>query len=219
MFYFPKFDFLPPKYLRFSHYMLLHYRLSNRLLHQTYSAALIILGACYKMLLYEFIYASEDGSHRMLLSTSKLQRWLAGGEGDGGPLRFDKEDREQRIAYFFCGSMAAIWFCLDLMILSHRGLSDTMKKCKAQGMRKVLGVVLILMRIALIAFMATLCLYVKEGSLLSLLGMVGILAQLTLRVIGTLYIEEKEEDEEVFLEDMRSGFITMGSIKKKSDTR
>jgi hypothetical protein len=65
-------------------------------LQQIYSAALVILGSSYKMLLLEYTY--EDAQdHR---------RQLAGGGGDGGPASFSTEDRRQRVANLF---FVAVW--------------------------------------------------------------------------------------------------------------
>lgn len=198
------------------------------ILVQLYSAALIILGASYKMLLYEFVYVADsdygadaaygtdtgygnatayitestydtngDGHRRLLVFGSKLHRLLAG--GGGGALRFDKEDREQRVANLFCGSMAAIWFLNDLLILVHKGIKENMERCKdtpAPKLVKLLGIPLLLARIGLVAFMASLSQYATDPSLIAFVGLWGVVAQVALRVVGTfLYHEETEEDE------------------------
>ena len=61
-------------------------------LMQMYSAALVILGTAYKMLLYEYVYEeeAEDSSYRRALF-SGLSRFLAAGDAP----KFDPEDRRQ----------------------------------------------------------------------------------------------------------------------------
>ncbi|CAB9525412.1 expressed unknown protein [Seminavis robusta] len=185
---------------------------------QIYSGALIILGASYKMMLYEFVYRAEyakaagyeeeedNGYHRMLLPAlgAKLQRLLAG--GGGGALRFDADDREQRIANFFCGSMATIWFLCDMLILVHKGIKEHMDRCQEcehSKWKKLLSVPLLLARVGLVAFMATLSLYQTDPSFIAFTGLVGIVAQVILRFIGTaLYRKETEEDH--FMAELKS---------------
>lgn len=59
-----------------------------------YSIALVILGTSFKMFLFEFVYESSSGDRRML--SPLLERLLAGSES--AALRFDTDDRRQRIA-------------------------------------------------------------------------------------------------------------------------
>lgn len=219
------------------------------ILVQLYSAALIILGASYKMLLYEVVYeadygadagysteseyatdaaygsdagygnetaygtesaygAGNDGHRRLLGFTSKLHRLLAGGGGGGGALRFDKEDGEQRVANFFCGSMAAVWFLSDLMILVHKGIKETMERCKdtpAPKLVKLLGIPLLLARIGLVAFMASLSQYATDPSLIAFVGLAGVVAQLALRVVGTLLYREETEEDHAYQDILKHG--------------
>ena len=147
------------------------------------SAALILLGTCYKMFLYEYVYEDYENSHRTLLW--EIPRLLA---GDSGALQYDVEDRQQRIANFFCGSMAIVWLCQDLMMLMHKGLKDNVGRCRCKHTHKTrfVAVALIVPRVGLIVFIATLRGYVTDPLLLAVIGLCGIIAQVILRVISNI---------------------------------
>lgn len=153
-------------------------------LMQIYSAALILLGTCYKMFLYEYVYEDYENSHRMLLW--EIPRLLAG--GDSGALQYDAEDRQQRIANFFCVSLAIVWICQDLMMLMHKGLKDNMGRCRCKHTHKTkfVGIALIMARVGLIVFIVTLRGYVTDPLLLAVIGLCGIIAQVILRVISSI---------------------------------
>mmetsp|Transcript_47898 Transcript_47898/g.73038 ORF Transcript_47898/g.73038 Transcript_47898/m.73038 type:complete len:540 (-) Transcript_47898:96-1715(-) len=166
-------------------------------LMQIYSAALVALGTAYKMLLFEYFY-EENGrrSYRRLVS-SFLDRFLAGSDAP----RFDTEDRRQRVANFFCASLAIVWICLDGMILAHRGLKDNVGRCKCShtGSLRYYALMLFFARVGLIAFIATLSLYVTEPEYLAFVGLLGIMAQVLLRVAGThMFGEDFEQEEDEF---------------------
>jgi hypothetical protein len=96
------------------------------ILMQIYSTALIVLGTAYKMLLYEYVYEAGDSGKRMLFPV--FSRLLAGSSGDDD--RFTTEDRRQKVAHFFCASMAIMYVhhdihsttlfeCLTLLTFTH----------------------------------------------------------------------------------------------------
>jgi hypothetical protein len=174
------------------------------LLMQIYSAALILLGVSYKMFLFEYVYGDAgsrrtliqegEGAHRMLFD---VPRGLAG--GDSSALEYDTADRQQRIANFFCGCLAVVWLCIDVMLIVHRGLKDNIGRCKCKHTHKtkLVGVVLILLRVGLIAFIATLSLYVTDPLLLPVIGLCGIFAQLVLRAISNVVFPDDRVHSEV----------------------
>ena len=190
-----------------------------------YSAALIVLGTSYKMLLYEYVYeekankaykesssggddygsdsgygGGDDDSHRRgRMLFGDLGRALAG--ADDAVVGYDP-DRRQAIAHFFCGSMAIVWFCSDLMITIHRGLKDNLGRCRFEqegSTKKVLGLCLVLIRVGLIAFIATLSQYVTEPDFLAFIGLMGILTQVALRYIGSIIFDEHDDDDDLIL--------------------
>jgi hypothetical protein len=165
-----------------------------------YSAALVVLGTCYKMLLYELVYSENDydniagdddhgdtsnAHRRRSLLVAVFDRVLAGGD-DTPALQVD--DRRQRIADMFSGSMAIVFACSDLMILTHRGIVEHYNDCKEKHMSwtmRFLGLLLLLIRVGMIGFTASLSLYITEPAALSFIGMCAILFQVLLRVVGT----------------------------------
>lgn len=157
-------------------------------LMQVYSAALIVLGTAYKMLLYEYVYEAGDSGKRMLFPV--LSRLLAGSSGADD--RFTPEDRRQKVAHFFCASMAIIWFCSDVMTLAHRGLKDNLGRCRISesGALKYASVTFFVVRVGLIVFIATLSQYVTQPDVLALIGLLGILCQVALRFVGSFVFEE-----------------------------
>lgn len=154
---------------------------SFSLLMTVYSAALVLLGVSYKMLLYEFVYEPKGGGRFLF----KIPRWLAGG---GGALQYDTEDRRQRIANFFGGSMAIVWFCSDALILVHRGIKANVGRCTCIHTKKVQfkGVFLVIVRAGLIAAAATMSLYETDPERLALFGLAGIILQLMLRITSSI---------------------------------
>lgn len=156
-------------------------------LMQTYSFALVAVGVSFKMLLYEYIYQESGGYKlRKLLQVLRdsAMRHLAGG---GGP-KYSTDERQQRVANFFCGSVAIAWICLDLMILTHQGLRNNVHRCECQITKKLskLGVLFAIIRAGLIAFIASLSQYVQKPELIAIIGMVTIVAQVFTRVLGDL---------------------------------
>lgn len=157
------------------------------MLMQIYSAALVVLGTAYKMLLYEYVYAAKEessGSYRKLWS-NPLARLLAGSDE---PM-FATAERQQRVSHFFCISMALVWLCSDLMIINHRGLKDNLGYCRLShtGFLKFVALTLAFLRLGLIIFMATLSQWVTDPSVLAFVGLIGIISQVLLRVVGTSY--------------------------------
>mmetsp|Transcript_5885 Transcript_5885/g.9781 ORF Transcript_5885/g.9781 Transcript_5885/m.9781 type:complete len:541 (+) Transcript_5885:61-1683(+) len=172
-------------------------------LMQVYSAALIILGTSYKMLLYEFTYEDALAGRRQR-SLLPMPRWLA---GDDGALQFDTDDRRQRIAHFFCASFAVVYFCSDAMLLAHRGLKDNMGRCHCGETKKakINGIILLVLRVAILVFIATLSQYETDPLLLTLIGLATVFGQVVLRVVSSIIfaddrvhvdLKENQEQEE-----------------------
>lgn len=156
-------------------------------LMQIYSFALVSVGVSFKMLLYEYIY-QESGGYKLrrliqLLRDSAM-RHLAGG---GGP-KYSTDERQQRVANIFCGSLAIAWVCLDLMILTHQGLRNNVRRCECQITKRVskVGVFFAFIRVGLVAFIASLSQYVQQPELIAIIGMVTIIAQVFTRVFGDM---------------------------------
>lgn len=164
---------------------------------QFYSAALIVLGTSYKMILYEYVYASAADDYRFLEESGggdfvmdDRSRWLAGSD----PPIADTADRRQRVAHFFCISMALVWFCLDVMLIAHKGIGYNVKRCSEAGSKRqhYFAMSMGLMRTSMIVGIATMSQYVTEPGLLAFLGLIGIMLQVMLRVAGSFVFDEAD---------------------------
>jgi hypothetical protein len=174
------------------------------ILMEIYSAALVLLGVSYKMFLFEYVYEDagshrtliqeDEGAHRMLFD---VPRGLAGGGSTA--LEYDTAGRRQRIANLFCGCLAVVWFCTDVMLIVHKGIKASVGRCKCEHTHKtkLLAVVLILLRVGLIAFIATLSLNVTDPLLLPVIGLCCIFAQLVLRAISNVVFPDDRVHSEV----------------------
>mmetsp|Transcript_5699 Transcript_5699/g.7280 ORF Transcript_5699/g.7280 Transcript_5699/m.7280 type:complete len:563 (+) Transcript_5699:38-1726(+) len=175
---------------------------------QFYSAALIIVGVSYKMLLteyglesqYETSYDATDdkysstGSGRFLdRSTANVitesNRLLAGGSS-GAYYNYTQEERRYRIASFFSAGLATSFLTLDLMNINHTGIqkSISMCHCPNTGKFRMKGFVfVVLLRLVVIIFVATIALYITEPELVALAGFCAISIQVIIRLIGAKY--------------------------------
>jgi hypothetical protein len=136
-----------------------------------YSISLIIVGTCFKMMLYEVVYkeqaksaasSSSSTAHRAL--SSFVKRMLGG--TSSASLRFSTEDRQQRIAHFFGGSLASVWFCMDMMTMVHIGWAEKKRKYTELPTTplRLLFWICIALRIGLFVFFATLSQWVTKPS-------------------------------------------------------
>jgi len=149
------------------------------IIHQIYSAALIAIGAAFTLMVLEFTYSygEDGGGHRL----------LAGG---GGASMLDPGDRRRRTAILFTTSLASIWLCLDCMTIFHVGLKNSHDRCQCSVTKKIntKGILLILCRVGLLLFMATLSQYETDPQDLATWGLLGVVLQLALRKLGTMYL-------------------------------
>lgn len=169
---------------------------------QLYSAALIVLGTSYKMILYEFVFAHDAGeAHRLLQDAgysaeeiaqdADLHRYLA----SSGPPIDDIEVRQQHVAHYFCISMAIVWLCLDVMLVAHKGIAFNVKRCSDSRCNKgqqSLAIGMVVIRGSLILFFGTMGFYISEPTLLSFLGLLGIIVQIGLRLGGSAAFDDSD---------------------------
>jgi hypothetical protein len=137
---------------------------------EIYSTSLIVLGASYKMLLYEYVYAEKS---------------ISEGATTSGSLRFDATDRKQRVTYFFSASMAAVFVCLDGIILCHQGFQPRAERCRETRSLQVIGLSLVLSRLVLVVFVATMGLYVTQPRAVAGIGLGSIIIQILIREVDS----------------------------------
>lgn len=163
-------------------------------LMQFYSAGLVIVGACYKLFMYEYTYENYEEEFGRLLLLEE-HRSLAGGGGLGD---LDEATRRRQIAYFFCFSLGIVWVCSDLITLMHKGLYYNWARLYNESTEKVRHAVIMVIaaRIGLVAFIATLWLYLTDPHHLAAIGMCCILVQVALRAVGNaMFPHEKDESD------------------------
>ena len=161
--------------------------------NQVYSSALIVVGVSFKLFLYEFGYVTT--ARRQLATTDEFlaetptERFLAGASAAAA---VSGEVRRQSIANLFCGGMATVWFSLDAMLLLHRGWKASLGrlKCEKRQKTKIKGVLLLLTRVAVVVFFATLSRYETDPNQLAAFGLGGVSVQIVLRRFGGLYFAE-----------------------------
>jgi len=153
----------------------------------------------FKMFLYEFTYdVTADGGVKSRFLHPIFSRYLAGGDASGELSMLNADERQRREAAFFSGSLAIIWFCMDVMLLLHLGFRATLERAdQCPPKARFFGWVLAAARLAMIVFIATVFLYEQQPERLALIGLGSTLAQLLLRVVGMgLFPASDEECEE-----------------------
>jgi hypothetical protein len=173
---------------------------------QVYSIALVVMGTSFKMLLYEQVYEDETVSapvanHTRRATSTILSRLLADATATTAAsttaAEIDEKNHEKYVAMFYCISLAVVWFCLDVMLLLHRGIKkhqDDVNKCSR--LRCVTVAVLILCRVALVVFMATFWLTEVRPAVLTFVGLWCIVLQLATREAGECLFKGNDTDDE-----------------------
>lgn len=166
-----------------------------RTMFVTYSASLVCVGVSYKLFMYEFTY--EDQQRRLMeqedwWSDAKdiNERFLAG----GGDSSLSPEQRRQSSANIFCVSMALVWFCQDTMLFLHNGYHKMQGQCYCEHSHKLRMkcAILLVLRLGLLVFIATLSQYEIDPEHLALYGLAGVVAQLILRIVGSVIFPQPQ---------------------------
>jgi len=154
---------------------------------QFYSAALILVGVSYKMLLTEYTTKYADasyGDNRNLADST-----------DSAYTKEESNERRQTIANLFSFSLAGVFIFLDILSLNHSGFEKATKRCHCtdSGSFRFKGIALVLVtRILIVSFLATLSFYVTDPEYVALIGFVTIVMQVMVRFLGRTYFPEGE---------------------------
>lgn len=171
-------------------------------IYQLYSISLIVLGTCYKMFLYEFVYQDESIGRRFLA-------------GKSAALRFDTEDRRERIAHLFSGSLAITWACMDCINVAHVGIARDLERYRASSTScKVLAVAISLGRLVLIVWVGTLSQYMTSPQQLAACGLAGVMGQLVVRFLGDWAFPPNDDGEEI--EELIMASLAAARIRENS---
>jgi hypothetical protein len=146
---------------------------------QVYSLALVSLGAAFTFFLVSFANGEPA-----VPELEEQERFLAGGG--------EEEDRghiHDRANILFCGSLAMVFFCLDAMTMLHLGFKESHERCICKQTNKVnvQAFFLLVFRVGLIVFTATLYMWEEDHRNLCIIALACVLTQLFLRRAGKKY--------------------------------
>lgn len=133
-----------------------------------YSFSLVCLGAAFTFFLEYF--SMVDGGHRL----------LAGGD--------DRTSERERSAHLFCGSLAIIFACMDGSVVLHIGLEEISNRLHTNGKRNPASIIVLLLRLGVIPFTATLSQWETEPDRLAMIGLLCVLSQLVVRKLGNIFL-------------------------------
>jgi hypothetical protein len=156
-----------------------------------YSASLVALGVALTLFVLSFSSSSDsahdDDPHRRTLFDDT--RRLA-----GGVVAYPAEEMEQRAAHVFSISLALVYVSMDLLSFLHVGWEESKLRCYCQVSRstKWSGVTLVVLRAALVTFVATLCLWISDPQTLAGAGLGATILQVVLRKLGAKYLSEEK---------------------------
>ena len=135
-----------------------------------YSAALIIIGCSFKTILHH--YLDEEAV-------------LEGKSIPEDEPQYDLEESARRIAHMFSWSMAASFFFLNVMILSHRGWKANHDRLiSSNGRVNWPPILIIMIDWALLIVTATFSLWITNLELLSVAGCCMVFCQVFMRTRG-----------------------------------
>jgi hypothetical protein len=168
---------------------------------QLYSAALIIVGVAYKMILTEYTseYAGkeDDDSYKgdsygtdgdsYGSDSGKDYRFL-GASSSGS--KYSSDERQERIAWIFGLGLGAAFIFLDCMTIAHNGFEAVLDRCRSPVTGKIqfLGLFTVLLtRIMIIAFVLTFSVYYTEPDIVAWFGLIAIILQVAVRITADRY--------------------------------
>jgi len=153
---------------------------------QLYSAALICVGVSYKLLLLSYTYPSLTYTDD---ATDKVTTRLLGETSSTAP-------NLQSVGNLFSGSLAIAFICLDIIILSHKGLKQNIDRSRCPDTHNILlGVMVVVVgtRLGLAAFIATLSVYATDPMKLSVIGIAAIFLQILFRSMGDFLVKAQQD--------------------------
>mmetsp|Transcript_13238 Transcript_13238/g.23281 ORF Transcript_13238/g.23281 Transcript_13238/m.23281 type:complete len:248 (-) Transcript_13238:109-852(-) len=154
-----------------------------------HSFALVTLGTSYKMFLSSFSYEThyaDSSDNKRLRQLMVLIRNLGGG---GGSSKYSTEERQQRAANMFCWSMAVAWVSMDLTTVCHQGIKSYFEFAKSKA-----GLIIVVVRLLVTAFVATLSTWIIEPDKLALLGMAAVLVEVAISVFWDYYFSLQDHE-------------------------
>ena len=135
---------------------------------QIYSAALIVFGGSYKLMLLQYLDEQRVGNNPSAVIHGS----------------FTLAQRQVRLANMFSWSLAFSFLALDFMIVSHRGFkANSARFRRLDGKLDMLRVVVAAVNIVLVIVSGTLSLWTNRLEALSVFGLIIIVAQIMSRTM------------------------------------
>jgi hypothetical protein len=151
-----------------------------------YSFFLVCLGADYTFFLSDYTSDSSQAGRRL----------VGGGRDLAGSVEstYDPEELRVRAARLYSASLAIIFFSLDVMTLLHLGIDESRNRCIClQRKRKnYKGIVLIVLRLGVLGFTATMGLWTTDPANLAVLGVVCVAVQILFRKLGGQFLSHAQ---------------------------
>lgn len=140
-----------------------------------YALALVMLGAAFTFLL---TFSDDELSY----DEQRRRRGLA-----GSALAWTGNERENA-AHLFCGSLAVIFFSLDLISFLHLGFNESQNRCVFKNGKNFVGIFLVLVKIGIIVFTATLSQWRTNPKTLTIIALCTVVFQLVMRKLGCKFL-------------------------------
>lgn len=186
------------------------------MLSHVYSYSLVTLGAAYTFILTDVNKEANDfdiNEYDTNTTTDSYHRWLAEGivyerhnnpvhyhnnrwladsndSNDCGVLRLTRDKYRHNVALTFCLSLATIFACLDVMTLCHLGIKTSQERCVCKRTKRynIRGILLVVIRIAIVFFTATMAEWEQNVETLAIIGLLLTWVQLILRNLGAILL-------------------------------
>ena len=138
-----------------------------------YSLALVLLGAAFTF----FLTLSDD-----MLYHDGRRRNLAG----SAPALTGEEMKSA--AHLFCGSLAVVFFSLEIMSLLHLGFRESRDRCDLEGGKNYAGIVLVAFKVGVVVFTATLSQWETNPETLTIIALCIVVFQLGMRKVCSKFL-------------------------------
>jgi hypothetical protein len=175
-----------------------------------YSCALVALGAVFGVFVTSFSYeVDETDTHRRSRRTTSVMMRMIMGEppddfrvrmlasGGGSLTQQEFDDMEQSAAHLFSIALSIIFFALDGMSFMTVGLQGCKSRvhCSKSLQYNIKGLLLILFRVGLLVFCATLSQWETDPQVLAVAGLGITIGQIIARKFGWRYLSKNLDDD------------------------
>jgi hypothetical protein len=118
-------------------------------------------------------------------------------------------------------SLALVYVSMDLLSFLHVGWEESKARCYCQVSRsmKWSAATLVVLRAVLVAFVATLCLWISDPQTLAGAGLGATILQVVLRKLGAKYLAEGKRQKESSTDSESGKWLNVAQAHAKSALR